>query len=62
MYIRWECLIEGARVDPSGDGNYAIRVASQNGHIEIMARLLQDNRVDPTADDNFVWKVLLVCQ
>ena len=34
----------------------AIRWASQNGHLEIVKLLLQDNRVDPSARDNYgIW-------
>ena len=30
----------------------AIRKAEENGHLEIVKILLQDNRVDPSARDN----------
>ena len=34
----------------------AIRLAAENGHLEIVKLLLQDNRVDPSADDNWgIW-------
>ena len=39
-------------VDPSEDGNYAIRMASINGHTEVVRLLLQDRRVDPSDDNN----------
>ena len=35
-------------VDPSEDGNYAIRYASYNGHTDIVKLLLQDERVKDT--------------
>ena len=40
-------------VDPSALDNYAIRLASQNGHLEIVSILLSDSRhsVDPSASD-----------
>ena len=37
--------------------NAAIRVAAQNGHIDVVDRLLQDGRVDPSADDNFAIRI-----
>ena len=33
------------RVDPSADRNYAIRVASSNGHLAVVVRVLQDRGV-----------------
>jgi surface antigen len=39
-------------VDPSTLNNYAIRIASLNGHLEVVVRLLQDGRVDPSALNN----------
>eukprot|EP00742_Colponemidia_sp_Colp-10_P008419 GILJ01009119.1.p1 GENE.GILJ01009119.1~~GILJ01009119.1.p1 ORF type:complete len:538 (-),score=53.13 GILJ01009119.1:69-1682(-) len=45
------CFLE--RSDPSAWNNYAIGLASQNGHIAMVNRLLQDSRVDPSADDNY---------
>ena len=35
------------------DDNYAIQLASENGHLEVVERLLQDERVDPSADNNY---------
>jgi len=40
-------------IDPSAENNYAIRVASENGHLAVVNRLLADERVDPSADNNF---------
>ena len=42
-----------ATVDPSANDNYAIRLASQNGHVETVKLLLEDNRVDPSANNNY---------
>ena len=39
------CIQAGA--DPSANDNYAIQYASQNGHVTVVDRLLQDPRVDP---------------
>ena len=39
--------------DPSDDNNWAIRLASRNGHTEIVKVLLQDERVDPSDKDNY---------
>ena len=43
-------LGEGA--DPSFNDNDAIRMASANGHPEVVKLLLADNRVDPAANNN----------
>jgi hypothetical protein len=40
------------RVDPSAQGNYALRDASREGFKEIVALLLQDPRVDTSAREN----------
>ena len=56
-YIKWS-KIAGTRWDPSVDYNNAIRLASKNGHIEIVKILLQDKRVDPT--DN--WAIRIASQ
>jgi hypothetical protein len=45
-----EALKNGA--DPRVKDNWAIRVASSNGHADIVEVLLQDGRADPTAYDN----------
>ena len=39
-------------VDPTADNNYAIRMTSCNGHLEIVKLLLTLPGVDPTADKN----------
>ena len=39
--------------DPSIDDNYAIQLASYNGHTEVVKLLLDDPRVDPTVGNNF---------
>jgi ankyrin repeat protein len=38
--------------NPTGDNNYAIRMAASGGHIAVIERLLSDERVDPTVHDN----------
>src|SRR3990172_12409974 len=45
-------LIE-TNFDPSADDNYAIRKASYHGHLNVVNRLLEDDRVDPSANDNY---------
>ena len=40
-------------MDPSANDNYAIRLASLNGHLAVVDRLLKDPRVDPSANDNY---------
>ncbi len=42
--------------DPSQEYNYAIRLASNNGHIEVVKLLLQDERVDPSDFNNYAIK------
>ena len=44
-------------VDPSAEDDEAIRVAAENGHTEVVRRLLDDNRVDPAAMDNYAIRV-----
>ncbi len=39
-------------VDPSSKNNKAIRMASENGHLESVKLLLEDKRVDPSANHN----------
>lgn len=41
-----------AGIDPSQNENYAIVIASRYGHLEIVRRLLQDERVNPAEHDN----------
>ena len=45
-------LIE-TNFDPSADDNYAIRYTSGNGHLNVLNRLLKDDRVDPSANNNY---------
>src|SRR3972149_338705 len=45
-------LIE-ANFDPSINNNYAIQFASNNGHLDIVNRLLEDDKVDPSACNNY---------
>ena len=39
--------------DSSHNDNYAIQLASRNGHLEVVKLLLQDPRVDPSAKNNY---------
>ena len=45
--------LQDERVDPSDFNNYAIKQASEKGHLEVVQLLLQDERVDPSVDDNW---------
>ena len=45
-------LLEDPRVDPSANDNFALRLASAEGHTEVVRILLADERVDPSAKDN----------
>ncbi len=48
-------LLQYRRIKPSANNNRAIRWASENGHIEVVNRLLEDSRVvDLHADDKYV--------
>ena len=38
---------------PSAYNNWAIRMASDNGHTDVVSLLLKDNRVDPSVYDNW---------
>lgn len=44
-------------LDPSAERNKAIRLASYNGHVEVVRELLKDERVDPSDYNNqsLVW-------
>lgn len=46
-------ILEDTGIDPSFDENLAIRVASENGLVKVVARLLDDPRVDPSACNNY---------
>ncbi len=39
--------------DPTNEDNYPIRLASEQGYLNIVNLLLQDPRVDPSASDNY---------
>ena len=39
-------LLDDGRIDPSINNNFAIRIASSNGHFNIVKLLLNDTRVD----------------
>lgn len=45
-------VLKDERVDPSAKDNYAIRIASEKGYVEVVKLLLQDKRVDLSACDN----------
>jgi len=40
-----EMLLKDPRVDPSAEHSRALRLASQNGNVEIVSMFLRDNRV-----------------
>jgi surface antigen len=40
-----ERLLQDKRVDPSASDNFAIRLASTNGHLAVVALLKKDSRV-----------------
>ena len=46
-------------IDPSAGDNYAIRIASENGHAEVVKLLLNDSRVNPKKPDLKVLKIIL---
>jgi hypothetical protein len=46
-----------ARVDPSGFNNYAVRIASKNGHFEVVKLLLSDAHVDPSDSLSFGFRL-----
>ena len=47
-----QCLLR-ADINPSAQDNYAIGVAAQNGHLDVVELLLADKRVNPSADNNY---------
>ena len=46
-------LLTRTIVDPSARDNFAVRLASRNGHLEVVKLLLTHPKVDPSADDNY---------
>jgi ankyrin repeat protein len=50
-------LLQDARVNHSARDNYAIKLASDNGHVEIVKLLLQYGRADPSAQNNLAIKL-----
>jgi len=55
--VKWVLENMGGRVDPSANDNYATKVASENGHAEVVGLLLADPRVDPSAENNYAIRV-----
>ena len=51
--IELKDLLKNKKIDPSVQGNWAIRVASLHGYNEIIEMLMEDERVDPTVYDNY---------
>jgi ankyrin repeat protein len=45
-------LLEDERVDPATGNNFAIKMASEYGHLEVVKLLLEDRRADPAAESN----------
>jgi hypothetical protein len=45
-------LLNDPEVDPTNNVNFAIRISSEHGFIDIVKLLLNDPRVDPTDDFN----------
>ena len=50
--VNYLLRLRDACSDPSANDNLAILLASENGHLAVVQRLLQDRRVDPSAGDN----------
>ncbi|KAJ3020078.1 UNVERIFIED_CONTAM: hypothetical protein HDU68_010354 [Siphonaria sp. JEL0065] len=48
-----DSILSKQLVDPSNDCDWAIRCASELGHLEIVNRLLKDKRVDPSTYSNY---------
>jgi len=46
-------ILNNNLVNPSAEGNYAIRKAVVYGYTNVVKLLLKDGRVDPTVDDNY---------
>ena len=40
-------ILADPRVDPSADNNFAIRIASEKGHMDVVKVLLADPRLSP---------------
>jgi hypothetical protein len=46
-------LLTLKNTDPTNNNNFAIRNASEKGHLEIVKLLLQHSKVDPTSKYNY---------
>jgi hypothetical protein len=53
-------LLLTRETDPSAKDNYAIRLASANGHVEVVKELLLDSRVDPSTHNNYAIKSAVI--
>ena len=54
FYIQWyQSTISSGMYDPAANNNSAVRWAVRNGHTDVLALLLQDDRVNPAANDNY---------
>ena len=56
-----ELLLKNEKINPSKDNNYAVQLASENGHIDIVNLLWQDQRVKDTlkVDDKELYNELI---
>ena len=54
VWDKWINLSIDQGLDPSADGIWAIRCATNRGHLPTVRRLLQDPRVDPSAENNIL--------
>lgn len=49
-------MLNNQRADPGAYNNKDLRLASQNGHFNVIKLLLNDSRVDPTTENNYLLK------
>ncbi|KAJ3329307.1 hypothetical protein HDU76_008185, partial [Blyttiomyces sp. JEL0837] len=55
-----EEFLKAPYVDPRWEDSYAIRTASEKGHLSIVKWLLEDGRADPGANSNFSLRISLL--